>query len=140
MIVYDLKCREGHQFEAWFRDSGAYGAQVDSGDVLCPVCGCRNVQKALMAPNLSRGEACAPAAQEDQRAIQARRSLLELRRQVESNCDYVGERFPEEARRIHYGESNPRGIYGETTSEEAEALKEEGVEVQRIPWLPPENT
>ncbi len=139
MIVYDLKCRDGHQFEAWFRDSGAYDAQVGAGEVLCPVCGCANVQKALMAPNLSRGEVRAPAAQEDQRAAQARRALLELRRQVESNCDYVGARFPEEARRIHYGESDPRGIYGETTSEEAEALKDEGVQVQRIPWLPPEN-
>jgi len=139
MIVYDLKCRDGHQFEAWFRDSGAFDAQVEAGDLLCPVCGCANVQKALMAPNLSRGEASPPAAQEDPRAVQARRALLELRRQVESNCDYVGARFPEEARRIHYGESDPRGIYGETTSEEAEALKEEGVEVQRIPWLPPEN-
>ena len=139
MIVYDLKCRDGHQFEAWFRDSGAYDAQVEAGEVLCPVCGCTNVQKALMAPNLSRGEARAPAAQEDRRAAEARRALLELRRQVESNCDYVGARFPEEARRIHYGESGPRGIYGETTSEEAEALKDEGVEVQRIPWLPPEN-
>ncbi|MDH3593661.1 MAG: DUF1178 family protein [Rhodospirillales bacterium] len=139
MIVYDLKCRDGHQFEAWFRDSGAYDAQVEAGEVRCPVCGCTNVQKALMAPNLSRGEASAPAAQEDQGAAEARRALLELRRQVESNCDYVGARFPEEARRIHYGESDRRGIYGETTSEEAEALKEEGVEVQRIPWLPPEN-
>ncbi len=139
MIVYDLKCRDGHQFEAWFRDSGAYDAQIEAGDLLCPVCGCTNVQKALMAPNLSRGEASAPAAQEDQGVAEARRALLELRRQVESNCDYVGARFPEEARRIHYGESDPRGIYGETTSEEAEALKEEGVEVQRIPWLPPEN-
>ena len=140
MIVYDLKCRDGHQFEAWFRDSGAYDAQIEAGDLLCPVCGCTNVQKALMAPNLSRGEAGTPAAQEDQRAAQARRALLELRRQVELNCDYVGARFPEEARRIHYGEADPRGIYGESTAEEADALKEEGVQVQRIPWLPRENS
>jgi hypothetical protein len=92
-----------------------------------------------MVPNLSRGEARAPSAQEDPRMVQARRALRELRRQVETNCDYVGPRFPEEARRIHYGECDPRDIYGESTAEEAEALKEEGVEVQRIPWLPPEN-
>jgi len=140
MIVYDLKCRDGHQFEAWFRDSGAYDAQVDAGDVLCPVCGCANVQKALMAPNLSRGEARAPAIQVDERTVQVRRALGELRSQIEANCDYVGERFPEEARRIHYGESDPRGIFGESTTEEAEALKEEGVQVQRIPWLPRENS
>jgi hypothetical protein len=140
MIVYDLKCREGHQFEAWFRDSGAYDAQVEADDVLCPVCGSAEVQKALMAPNLSRGEVRTPVVQEDQRAVQARQALLELRRQIETNCDYVGERFPEEARRIHYGETDPRGIYGESTSEEADALKEEGVTVQRIPWLPRENS
>jgi hypothetical protein len=134
-----LKCRDGHRFEAWFRDSGAYDAQVEAGDLLCPVCGGTDVQKALMAPNLSRGEARAPAVQEDQRVVQARRALHELRRQVEENCDYVGPRFPEEARRIHYGECDARGIYGESTAEEAEALKEEGVEVRRIPWLPPEN-
>jgi hypothetical protein len=139
MIVYDLKCRDGHQFEAWFRDSGAYDAQLEASDLLCPVCGGSDVQKALMAPNLSRGEARTPAVQEDQRVVQARRALHELRRQVEENCDYVGPRFPEEARRIHYGECDARGIYGESTAEEAEALKEEGVEVRRIPWLPPEN-
>jgi hypothetical protein len=140
MIVYDLRCPEGHQFEAWFRDSAAYEAQVEVGDVLCPTCGSDRVQKALMAPNLARGEARGPAAQVDERAVQARRALRALRSQIETNCDYVGARFPEEARRIHYGEADPRGIYGESTADEAEALKEEGVQVQRIPWLPRQNS
>ncbi len=139
MIVYDLKCAEGHQFEAWFRDSAAYEAQVEANDVTCPICGSAKVQKALMAPNLARGEPKTPAPQADERAVQMRQALSELRNQVESNCDYVGPRFPEEARRIHYGEADPRGIYGESTAEEADALKEEGVQVHRLPWASREN-
>lgn len=139
MIVYDLRCPEGHQFETWFRDSAAYEAQVEAGDVMCPTCGSGKVEKALMAPNLARGEPRGPAVQVDERAVQVRRALGELRSQIEANCDYVGQDFPEEARRIHYGEADPRGIYGESTVEEADALKEEGVQVQRIPWLPHEN-
>jgi len=140
MIVYDLKCRDGHQFEAWFRDSAACDRQIAAGEVACPTCGAAQVQKAVMAPNLARGKARGPALQDDAAAAEARKALVELRRQVEANCDYVGERFPEEARRIHYGETDPRGIYGESTREEAQALEEEGVKVGRIPWLPRENS
>ena len=139
MIVYDLRCPEGHQFETWFRDSAAYEAQVEAGDVMCPTCGSGKVQKALMTPNLARGEPRSPTPQRDEQAVQVRRALGELRSQVEANCDYVGQRFPEEARRIHYGETDPRGIYGESTAEEADALKEEGVEVHRLPWVSREN-
>ncbi len=139
MIVYDLKCAEGHQFEAWFRDSAAYEAQVEAGSVVCPTCGSGKVQKALMAPNVARGEPRGPAAEVDERAVQVRRALGELRSHVEANCDYVGPRFPEEARRIHYGEADRRGIYGESTTEEADALKDEGVQVHRLPWVSREN-
>ncbi len=139
MIVYDLKCEDGHQFEAWFRDSAAYEAQVEAGDITCPTCGSSKVRKALMAPNLARSEPRSPAPQVDESAVHVRRALCELRSQVEANCDYVGPRFPDEARRIHYGETDPRGIYGESTTEEADALKEEGVEVHRLPWVSREN-
>ena len=139
MIVYDLKCRKDHVFEAWFRDSAAFDAQAEAGDVRCPVCGSKKVEKALMAPNLARGKAETGVSVEAEKAAEQRHALVELRRQVEENCDYVGDRFPEEARKIHYGETDPRGIYGESTPEEAKALDEEGVKVQRIPWLPPEN-
>lgn len=148
MIVYDLKCAADHGFEVWFRDSAACDQQIAAGEVACPVCGSTEVRKAVMAPNLARGRARSPergqkrdgAPQEDAAAVEARKALLELRRQVEANCDYVGQRFPEEARRIHYGETDARGIYGESTLEEAEALEEEGVKVGRIPWLPRENS
>lgn len=139
MIVYDLKCRKDHVFEAWFRDSAAYDAQAQAGDVRCPVCGSTKVEKALMAPNLARGKARSKASREADSAVEQRRALIELRHQVEKNCDYVGDRFPEEARKIHYGECDPRGIYGESSPDEAKALDEEGVKIQRIPWLPPEN-
>ncbi|MEM7224165.1 MAG: DUF1178 family protein [Pseudomonadota bacterium] len=140
MIVYDLKCHKGHQFEAWFRDSAAFDEQQAAGDVRCPSCGSKKVEKALMAPNLGRAKGRATAPQENPSAQETRQALRELRRQVEANCDYVGERFPEEARKIHYGEADARGIYGESTAEEAKSLDDEGVKVQRIPWLPNENS
>ena len=121
MIVFDLKCRKDHIFEAWFRDNVTFDEQVEAGVVACPVCGTKKVEKALMAPHVAKGG-------------------RELRRQVEENCDYVGPTFAEEARKIHYGESDERNIYGETSNEEAKALDDEGVKVQRIPWLPRENS
>jgi hypothetical protein len=130
MIKYDLKCRRGHVFEAWFRDSAAYDEQVEASKVACPDCGARKVEKAVMAPRLARGA---------EKAIELRRALADLRAKVEADCDYVGPQFAEEARRIHYGEAAARGIYGETSSEEAEALAEEGVPFARIPWLPKDN-
>jgi hypothetical protein len=89
-----------------------------------------------MAPRIAKSRE--PAADEHQRRIQAEalKQLRDLRKAVEENCDYVGDRFAEEARRIHYGETDPRGIYGETTNQEAEELRDEGVTFQRIPWLP----
>src|SRR5512138_3386973 len=157
MIVFDLKCRKEHVFEAWFPDSASFAEQAAAGKVLCPVCGSRKVAKALMAPNVATSKKPAPvprpaeAGRRESVAVaegapggvgagELRRLLRELRSHVEQNCDYVGERFAEEARKIHYGETDPRGIYGETSDAEAEALADEGIEVARVPWLPPENS
>ena len=156
MIVFDLKCRKEHVFEAWFPDSASFTEQVEAGKVLCPVCGSRKVAKALMAPNvvgtkgsLSPGgrqqgegpaEASKAAMAESAKAGELRRMLRELRKHVEQNCDYVGDRFAEEARKIHYGETDAHGIYGETSDAEAEALIDEGIEIARVPWLPRENS
>lgn len=134
MILFELKCTADHRFEAWFRDGAAYEAQIGAQAVSCPLCGDTGVSKAPMAPSIARPRAAAEAA-ERQRLAEAMKQLAEVRRAVEENCDYVGERFAEEARRIHYGETDPRGIYGETTAAEAEALQEEGVTFARIPWL-----
>lgn len=137
MIVYDLKCAADHVFEAWFRDSAACDEQIRAGEVACPVCGSADIRKAVMAPNLARGKARGPAVQERSGSAEARKALLELRRQVEANCDYVGERFPEEARRIHYGESEARTIRGAASREEIGELREEGIML--MPVLPPED-
>lgn len=141
MILFDLKCGEGHVFEAWFRNGATYEVQSAAGEIVCPVCGSTGVDKAPMAPCLARGEAhgggdaahLADGAQGPGDRIRER--LREMRHQVEDHCDYVGDRFPEEARKIHYGEAEERGIYGEATDSEIRALADEGVEVLRIPWL-----
>jgi hypothetical protein len=141
MILFDLKCGEGHVFEAWFRNSGAYDAQAAAGEIACPVCGDIRIEKAPMAPRIGKSrqevEKTETAAQ---RRAEVMRELVELRRKVEENCDYVGNRFAEEARRIHYGEVEERGIYGEATEAETTELKEEGIEVGRIPWVPTTNS
>lgn len=139
MIVYDLKCKKDHGFEAWFRDSGAYDEQAQAGKLACPVCGSRKVEKVPMAPRIAKGARArspddagkTPAAEKAAGTMQALRAL---RDKIEKEFDYVGPQFAEEARRIHYGETDPHGIYGETSNEEAEALRDEGIEFGRIPW------
>lgn len=150
MIVFDLKCRKDHVFEAWFPDSASFAEQAEAGKVVCPVCGSKKVAKALMAPNVvaKKGrEVAKPAPQPPEAAVadqekagELRRLLRELRSHVEQNCDYVGGDFAEEARKIHYGETDARGIYGETSDAEAKELQEEGIDVARVPWLPRENS
>lgn len=131
MIVFDIRCADGHVFEAWFRDGEAYEAQAAAGDVVCPVCGGTSVAKAPMAPNLARGA----APPEAERAGQAMRYLHAVREHVEKTFDHVGERFPEEARKIHYGEADKRNIYGEATPDEARELNEDGIEFGTLPWV-----
>ena len=142
MIRYDLTCKDGHSFDGWFRDSAAYDAQAANAQVACPVCGTTSVAKQIMAPNIpaksNRKEApgrvfTAPA---DPRAASLVKAMRELREHVEKNAEYVGQRFADEARRIHYKESEARGIYGEATSKEASDLAEEGIEVHPLPRLP----
>jgi hypothetical protein len=138
MILFDLKCAKGHVFEAWFRDSGTADRQIVGHKVACPECGNAKVGKAPMAPRIGRkgNKPAEPPAEMVAMSGKIRKELGELRSKVEASCDYVGERFAEEARKIHYGETDPRGIYGETSKDEADALAEEGVEFARIPWLP----
>lgn len=135
MIVFELKCPSDHTFEAWFQDSKAYERQRRRKQIACPVCGDCEIDKALMAPAVARSRET-QAADERARARAALKQLAELRKHVEQNCDYVGPKFAEEARKIHYGEVEKRDIYGETTAEEAKELAEEGVEFARIPWAP----
>ncbi len=161
MILYDLKCRKDHVFETWFRDSAAYEEQVAAGAIACPTCGSRKIEKALMAPRLARHGRARDAAEGEtkggaegapsggpgdgmaMRAVKGTAEAAELmgqlralRQKVEENCDYVGGNFADEARKIHYGEQDPRSIYGETSDEQASELREEGVTFNRIPWAP----
>lgn len=150
MILYQLQCEADHGFEAWFRDAAAYDEQAGRGLLACPACGSAKVSKALMAPRIGgRRQNATPdtlPAKADGKQIQIsaeavalRQKLAELRTKIEESCDYVGPRFAEEARKIHYGEVDPKGIYGETSADEAEALKDEGIEFGAVPWLPKEN-
>ena len=131
MIRFSLRCASGHEFEAWFRNGEGYDAQQQAGEIGCPECGDTQVEKALMAPSIGRSRDNAPIS-----PAQLRAALVELRRQVENGCDYVGPQFAEEARRIHYGEADPRGIYGEASADESRELAEEGINFGRIPWVP----
>lgn len=155
MIVYDLACDNGHVFEAWFKDSAAYDRQEKKKLLSCAVCGSSRVHKAPMAPRISKsrakgGQAAAAGAEAESapapasyandptmvKAAELMKQLAKLRRHVEENADYVGDKFAEEARRMHYGEKGKRNIYGEATNREAKELTDEGIEFARIPWIP----
>ena len=141
MIRYSLTCSDSHAFEAWFADSAAYEAQKAKGILACPVCGSVDVGKALMAPAVSTARkqdsvrlAANVPEHEDPAAV-----LRKLKKHLTENADYVGPRFAEEARRIHYNEAEKRGIYGEASPEDARALAEEGIEFHPLPMLPEEH-
>ncbi len=135
MILYDLRCAKDHGFEGWFRDSKAYDSQRRGGRVVCPICGDKKVRKAPMAPRLSKG-GLSKSAKSGPSEAEALAALREVRKQVEANCDYVGPNFAEEARKIHYGETKKRGIYGEASESDSKELADEGIEVGRVPWVP----
>ena len=130
MILFDLRCKDGHAFEAWFRDSAAYEDQAAVGDLACPVCGSVEVSKALMAPAVNSRPKIDAA-----QAAEAMRLWRRVQNHIEKNFDHVGPRFAEEARKIHHGEAEKRSIYGEATRTEAKELRDEGIEVNQIPWL-----
>jgi hypothetical protein len=154
MIRYSLRCERGHGFESWFQSSAAYEQQEKRGLVNCPSCGSAKVERAIMAPQIvsKKGrdiaaptpaptpvaEAAAPAStpllMAQERELRAK--LKELRDHIVKNADNVGERFPNEARKMHYGDIEHRPIYGEASPDEARALIDEGVEVSPLPVLP----
>ena len=143
MIHYDLICDKGHDFDGWFPDSTAFDAQAERGLVVCAICGSAKVAKQLMAPGIPAkankkvaGTQTMAAGPVDPRAEMLLKMMREVRRSVEENAEYVGDKFAEEARKIHYAETGKRGIYGEATSDDAKALIEEGIEVHPLPRLP----
>jgi hypothetical protein len=149
MIRYALRCARGHEFESWFKSSAAYDSQRKRGLVACPACNSTKVEKAIMAPRIAAkgrtpepSPAPAPAAETPTPLMMAPQErelvakLKELRDQVLKTADNVGRKFPDEARKMHYGDIEHRAIYGEATTEEARALIDEGVEVAPLPVFP----
>jgi hypothetical protein len=139
VIRFSLHCDQAHDFEGWFRDNADYDTQSKRGFVECPACGSKKVSKALMAPAVSTGrkrEKMALAMGETQKRALA--ELKALSQKMRENADYVGDKFAEEARKIHFGETDPRGIYGEATLDEAKSLADDGVEFMPIPVFPEE--
>ena len=132
MILFTLRCAHSHEFEGWFRDGDRFEAQQKAGEIACLECGDTSVEKAVMAPRVGRAREAMPAMS----PAQFRTALVEMRRQIETNCDYVGNRFAEEARRIHYGEIDAHSIYGEASEVESSELADEGISFGRIPWIP----
>lgn len=141
MIRYSLRCTScGHGFDGWFRSSADFDRQSDTGLLHCPACDAVRVEKALMAPAVTTvsevASASASMAMGDGRTEAVMAKLQELARAVRANSDYVGPKFAEEARRIHFGESEKRGIYGEATAEDVKSLLEDGVPALPMPPLP----
>lgn len=136
MIKYQLVCDNEHEFAGWFRSSEDFDKQVKRKLVDCPDCGSKKVEKALMAPNVSTSRKKAVELPPEKRA-ELVNAMREIRKKVEENAEYVGPRFAEEARRIHYKETDEgKGIYGEATLAEAKELAEEGIDFMPLPVLP----
>jgi hypothetical protein len=146
MIRYALNCDQGHEFESWFADSATYDKQRKRRLLSCPHCGSTKVEKAIMAPRLgsaNKEEAESPAtpkkapvAMLSPQEQEIRTKLKELRDHLTKNAEHVGPKFPDEARKMHYGEIEHRSIYGEASPEEAKELAEEGIEFHPLPVLP----
>lgn len=166
MINYRLRCGSGHVFEGWFRSSAAFDEQADQGQLSCPICADNQIEKAIMAPAISRGRAPtnseptasaaptkddndkAPVSQEvlpaakpaaqpiDERTAKLWHMMRQIQVHVEKNFEDVGKRFPQEVRRMHEGETEHRHVYGEATLEDAQELLEEGIEILPLPKLP----
>ena len=135
MISFNIRCGNDHVFEAWFNSGAAYDEQAAAGEVACPVCGDNRVAKAPMAPRINTGRSRRAMTNVPPEAGM-RQMLVELHQFVEKNSDDVGDRFAEEARRIHYGETDKRSIRGQASDDEARELVEENIEVYRLPPLP----
>ncbi|WP_170507539.1 DUF1178 family protein [Ruegeria arenilitoris] len=150
MIQYALKCSNGHTFDSWFQSAAAYDKLASSGMVTCAVCGCADVEKAIMTPRVrpareAVAKTIAPMPEAETIDVAApapdiEKVLAELRRKVEENSDYVGKDFASEARKIHLGDAPERAIYGEAKPDEAQALIDDGVPVAPLPFVPSRKT
>jgi hypothetical protein len=138
VVRYSLQCANDHAFEGWFASSADYDRQFEAGYVACPHCNSQSVTKLLMTPNVTTGRQKDVVKQMvmDNTRREMIDKIKEVVAEIRSNSEDVGEKFPEEARKIHYGEAEARGIIGQASHEEAVALIEEGIEIAALPVLP----
>lgn len=137
MIQYSLKCPDGHQFDSWFQSASAFDTLQSAGHLACAVCGSNTIEKALMAPRVTTEQAAEPVEKPlSQPQSPAEQALAEMRKHVEANSDYVGDRFATEARAMHLGDAPERAIWGEARGEEAKALIDDGIPVLPLPFTP----
>ena len=140
MIRYGLACEHGHEFEGWFGSSADYDAQSERGLIACPVCDSRAVAKQIMAPAVSGTKKTAVPDVSPQMRSMVMEAMGKVRAHVEENFDYVGDAFAGEARAIHEGRSEDRGIYGEASPAEIKALKDDGIQIAPLPPAPPKKS
>ena len=137
MIRYDLVCENEHFFESWFKDSKTYQKQLEANKIACPKCNNSNISKSLMAPgipkktNTKNGNVIANSS-----SSSINNAIRKIRDEIKKNSEYVGDQFPEEARKIHYNEAEMRSIYGKASKKEITELVDEGIDIIQIPEIP----
>ena len=137
MIRYDLFCENEHFFESWFKDSKSYQKQLEANEIACPKCNNSNISKSLMAPgipkktNTKNGNVIANSS-----SSSINNAIRKIRDEIKKNSEYVGDQFPEEARKIHYNEAEMRSIYGKASKKEITELVDEGIDIIQIPEIP----
>ncbi len=137
MILFDLKCENDHQFEAWFPSNSKYDEQIKRKLVSCPYCNTKKVKKSLMAPNLNLANSTKKGIKENEKKpskYELEKQIKKFKKYIEKNTENVGKNFAEEARKIYYGEKSSRSIRGETSDKEAKELVEEGIPFSKLPW------
>ena len=135
MIKYKLQCNNLHQFESWFRTSDDYEKLNNEKMLSCEICGSKSISKSLMSPSVSSKENKQSKEILDTVPSKEQKLIKQLKKEVEKNCEYVGDNFEKEARAIHFGDSPERSIYGKTTIKEAKSLYEDGIPVTPLPWV-----
>tara|TARA_B100000989_G_scaffold208889_1_gene158423 strand:- start:24 stop:449 length:426 start_codon:yes stop_codon:yes gene_type:complete len=137
MIRYDLVCVNEHFFESWFKDSESYQKQLEANEIVCPKCNSSNISKSLMAPgipkktNTKNGNVIANSS-----SSSINNAIRKIRDEIKKNSEYVGDQFPEEARKIYYNEAEMRSIYGKASKKEITELVDEGIDIIQIPEIP----
>ena len=135
MIKYTLQCKNLHQFESWFRTSDDYEKLNYKKMLSCEICGSKSISKSLMTPSVSSKENQQPKKTLETIPLKEQKLIKQLKKEIEKNCEYVGDNFEKEARAIHFGDSPERSIYGKTTIKEAKSLYEDGIPVTPLPWV-----